>query len=212
MVIAIIHVLPALLQSHQVIPTTGAQPQTSPSSDVGSKFIASNQDHAISSRSYPTQVSVRTIVVNSPLERLGLYRRKSLRRIHSAAWRKPSGSEEEIFFQDDKIFLAWRLIGYGLVWTRNRSYGKVFPSLSVFPVVETFNGKVDDLIQLGEHHDFQRFLSTGAVHPFSRDPEGKSLLHVSCFSKRSEHFSDMLSGLLHCITGQTYVDCFKISA
>jgi hypothetical protein len=102
-----------------------------------------------------------------------------MRRTHSAPGLNYSGSLEEVVSEDDEFFLAWSLIGYGLVWTRNRSCGKILSSLSVFPVVETFNGKVWDLILSGELNNFQQLLSSGAVHPFSRVPGGESLLHVS---------------------------------
>jgi hypothetical protein len=79
--------------------------------------------------------------------------------MYSASQRGAPGHQEEVVCEEHEIFMTWRLTSYGLSWTRHRSYGKILPSLGVFPIIERFSKDVRRLIRTGDLRDFQRFLS-----------------------------------------------------
>ena len=109
---------------------------------------------------------------------------------------KNKGPREEIISEDDENFLTWTWLGYGVMWTRSRSYSKLLPSLSVFPVVRTFSREVYDTLKYCDMRSFQQLISCGKVHPFTRDKRGRSLLHVSQFFWMG--LSNLLTNYLVC--------------
>lgn len=81
--------------------------------------------------------------------------------------------------QEEEHSLMWTLIGYGITWTVQRSYGQVLPFLSVYPVIFEFSSKTRDLLRKGDLQDIQRMFCSGSIHPSLRNRHGDSLLHVS---------------------------------
>jgi hypothetical protein len=83
---------------------------------------------------------------------------------------------EVIVFEEHQYFWHWRLIGYGFHWKRYRE--TIIPSLSVYPVVSNLHDLVRSTMVDGSILEFQQMISSGSLHPFTRDLQGHSLLHV----------------------------------
>lgn len=99
-----------------------------------------------------------------------------------------------VISEDDETTIVWRMLGYGLTWIQHRSFGKCVPSLSTFPVICEFPDSVYTVFDTGEIQDFQDLLDRGVVHPFSRDYDGESLLHVRPLCVPHRLSSDMVLG------------------
>jgi hypothetical protein len=91
----------------------------------------------------------------------------------------PQDDAEVIVCEEHQYFWNWRLIGYGFHWKRYREM--IIPSLSVYPVVSKFGNLVYSTMEHGDILEFQQMLVSGSLHPFTRDLEGRSLLHVRPF-------------------------------
>lgn len=128
-----------------------------------------------------TRVSTQTTLARSYFKQIGLYQRKKTGRTLVPSRSRYNGPSEEIISENDETFLTWTWLGYGIMWTRSRSYGKLLPSLSVFPVVSHFSEEINYTLKYGDTRSFQRLISCGKVHPFTRNALGYSLLHVSKF-------------------------------
>jgi len=75
--------------------------------------------------------------------------------------------------------MNWGSLGLGIRWRRGRSYNCLLPSLSVYPVMETFTTDLY-LLFCGSHlQDIQQMFVSGKLHPFVREGwSDRSLLHV----------------------------------
>jgi hypothetical protein len=144
---------------------------------------SSYQDHATSAGTVSTYVTMEVTPIKSPLEMIGIRQHKNTRRVRFSSGCAVTGCRKEVVSEEHEFFLAWRLAGYGLTWNLQRSYGNVMPSLRVFPIVSHFSPEVTSLMKDGDVGSFQQLLSDGVIHPFSRRPDGYSLLHVSDFYK-----------------------------
>jgi hypothetical protein len=91
----------------------------------------------------------------------------------------PQDDSEVIVFEEHQYFWNWRLLGYGFHWKRYRE--TIIPSLSVYPIVSDLQGLVSSTMRHGNILEFQKMLSSGSLHPFTRDLQGRSLLHVRPF-------------------------------
>jgi hypothetical protein len=80
----------------------------------------------------------------------------------------------------------WPLLGYGVHMSRAYCYGNISPALRVFPVVNRI-WVYDDLIEGGTIQEIQQAFRSGVIHPFTKDTNGLSLLHVSCKARESVH-------------------------
>jgi hypothetical protein len=172
---------PALLGNHnnnEAIPQSAV---TAPTPSTKAVVIPSMEDHAFSSFVKATRVSSTIIPVRSSFERLGVYRRRIIRSMPGHSGKTKSGSEhghETIISEDNETTLLCSILGYGLTWIQRQSFGITLPSLSTFQIVQTFPDEVQDVIRNREVQDFQDLLRRGVIHPFSRDHEDWSLLHV----------------------------------
>jgi hypothetical protein len=86
--------------------------------------------------------------------------------------------------------LIWRYVSFGLQWTRQNPYGSIAFSLRVYPVVDSFSRPIYDCLWNGSVYEIQQMISSGTLHPFTRDSGGESLLHVRCLIERSLHNAD----------------------
>jgi hypothetical protein len=84
-----------------------------------------------------------------------------------------------IVSEEHQYFWNWRLIGYGFHWKQYRE--TIIPSLSVYPVISNFSNLVFSTMIDGSILEFQQMLSSGCLHPFTRELDGYSLLHVRPF-------------------------------
>jgi hypothetical protein len=138
-------------------------------------------DTVSSFASPPTRYSQQTILVRSALERLGLYRRKVIRyqdqRIEDSEGNVES-YKRDILWTADEVSAAWTFLGFGMTFTQQHPYGNIFPRLRTYPVA-VLSGELREVVQHGSLQQFQEGISSGAIHPFLRDAQGFSLLHVS---------------------------------
>jgi hypothetical protein len=140
----------------------------------------SYQDHATLVGTVSTYVTVEVTPIKSLLEIIGIRQHKNTRRLRFRSGFAVTTCQETVAVEEHELFIAWRLLGYGLTWNLQRSYGSIMPSLRVFPIVRQLGPKVVSLMRDGgDIGSFQQLLSDGVIHPFSRRPDGFSLLHVS---------------------------------
>jgi hypothetical protein len=124
----------------------------------------------------------RTCNVHFKLAWFGLSKQKTTwhaRRRHCG--RHQTTIEEERHATCETIAYYWtfRVFGFGLRWSQYRHAGKIAPSLSVYPIVENFDASIYTAMKQGSAEAFQQLIRSGIIHPFTRNCEGESLLHVS---------------------------------
>lgn len=116
------------------------------------------------------------------LARLGLYR-CNVARYYRPEPRDTSGesfrNNEELIFEKEEVSLVWTRVGYRISWHRGNLWGDILPSLSVYPVVQNFGGDVRLFIENGDVQRLQQLFMSGKVHPYVRDEDGVSLLHLA---------------------------------
>jgi hypothetical protein len=117
--------------------------------------------------------------VDSPLHRIGIRQRRTVRWMNSATQEANAEhlSSSAVFSASYELY--WQLIGYGLRWSQQYPYGNILPALRTFPLVRDLEDQYESLIQHGTIQDIQQAVSSGVVHPFIRDAKGFTLLHVS---------------------------------
>jgi hypothetical protein len=86
----------------------------------------------------------------------------------------------------EEIFFHWQFFGCEFYVSRQYPYGSVVPSLRIFPIVESFR-QHEDMFQKASVTEWQQAFETGALHPFARTPEGRTLLHVSSVTHSTLH-------------------------
>lgn len=180
---------PALLKNQNNNENTHLCPTELVISDSKSAIVSSKEDLTSLSITRTTRVSSSVIPVHSSLERMGVYRRKIVRRIPGNSEQSISGCEhgnESIISEDYETTLLWSVLGYGLTWIQCRSFGVVLPSLSTFPLVHNFCREVHSALASGTIQDFQNLLHRGVIHPFSLDSDGQSLLHIAASYSRAD--------------------------
>jgi hypothetical protein len=165
--------LPLLLQGQQTIISMHTNPPSNGTTQLS--VSTTSQNTVYPSNTSSKQVSTRYTAVSSPLERFGIYQRKRTKRIRFTT---SKNCQEDIVSEDDELSVAWKIVGYGLTWTMHRSCNRLFPSLRVFPVVPNFSRRIEHVIEKGTVQQLQELFAAGTVHPFERNSEGWSLLHV----------------------------------
>jgi hypothetical protein len=134
----------------------------------------------------------RNYWISSSLERFGIHQRVSMQYFqHGKRGRhKKDTTANDTISQSREILLIWRYVSFGLQWTRQNPYGSIAFSLRVYPVVDSFFGSIDDYMENASIYEIQQMISSGTLHPFTRDSKGESLLHVRCLIERSLHNAD----------------------
>ncbi|KAH7552477.1 hypothetical protein BM1_08428 [Bipolaris maydis] len=157
--------------------------------DSKSTIVSSKEDLTSLSTARTTRVSSSVIPVHWSLQRLGVHRRKIVRRIPGNSEQTIPGYEndhESIISEDYETTLLWSVLGYGLTWIQRRSFDIVLPSLSTFPLVEYFDREVRFSVKEDTIQEFQDLLRRRGIHPFSHDSYGESLLHVAAMYGRAD--------------------------
>lgn len=128
------------------------------------------------SRSVVARMTREALPVSFALRYMGLSKWRSTRSIGRPGSLRTRDEQS----QYEVYEYLWNLSVFGrtLHWCQTRSFGVLTPSLSVYPLVEDFSETVYDLLFTGTIEDFQRHLISGALHPFTRNSSGSSLLHV----------------------------------
>lgn len=122
--------------------------------------------------------TVRSSLVPSYLERLGIRQQKLRRIMDIAEGGHLSNKSEEMISEHDIYSWSSSYWGRGLSWTWNRLYGGILPSLTTYPIIDRFDSSGINLFDRGVR-GFQVLITSGKVHPYMRDDYGRSLLHVS---------------------------------
>jgi hypothetical protein len=114
------------------------------------------------------------------LQPLGIRYRGSmqyLRHEHNEAL-GPRYEEDDIVHESQEVLLTWSVLKVGIHWTKRYPKSQISWSLSTFPIVAFF-GKTWELLRTASIIEIQRTFASGCLHPFTRDKDGHSLLHVS---------------------------------
>lgn len=176
---------PVILQAQQVIMQNNHIFAKDLHSRSGAVLTATTCDNVASLAPSRSQYSQLTLWVRSPLEKIGVYRRKVVRYRYlepDETANNVKSHQKENAFEADEISIMWKIIGFGITLIQERSYGRLFPSLNTYPV-GVISDDVYRMIRVGSVQDLQKMFISGAIHPFLRDSSGCSLLHVSCESK-----------------------------
>jgi hypothetical protein len=130
------------------------------------------------SSQYGISTKVRQRWISSSLRRFGIHVRKSTRET-SIAGNETNGIERTSYGVTFASYEAvWRLLGWGIHWSRTYPYGNISPAFRVFPVVESMD-IYTDLFDSGTCQEIQEGFRSGVLHPFTKDIYGNTTLHVS---------------------------------
>ena len=176
------NLFPILLRNQETMLKSNSSPPVSSliCSDLGP--TVKTLDTVSSFASSSVRYSQQTILVRSAFERLGLYRRKVMRyqdQIVKDSEGNVKSYKRDILWTADEVSAVWAVLGFGMTFTRQQPYGRIFPSLRTYPVVDKLSIDTVDLIQYGSVQQLQERISSGDLHPFLRGVFGVSLLHVS---------------------------------
>lgn len=124
------------------------------------------------------------------LKRLGLYQRGSVQYLSGEDSQTYTNhrSENHIISTSREVFLAWGFLHLGLHWSRQHPYRCIPSSLSIHPIVTFIYNHLDltkyDLMKNAPDGEVRQTLYSGALHPFTRDVRGSTLLEVSMLQRQ----------------------------
>jgi hypothetical protein len=122
---------------------------------------------------------VRQEWIRSPLNRFGIYQRRTTKYMRIASG-QPNSSEQEtdhVISDCYDSIVSCGLLGYACQWSRQHPYGNILPSLRVYPLVNDIWLHLN-LIKDGTIEEIEQAFRSGVLHPFTVDPYGRSLLCV----------------------------------
>lgn len=175
-------VFPSLLQNQQACMTMCSQIAQQPTFAQAPAISINDQELYCPSRE-ATKLKTfrRQFKVSSTLEWFGIYQQKSVHYVRHEGNMTcdRQNTTNNTVSTSHEVNLDWKLLRYGFRWTRQYPYGCIASSISLYPVVENLYGL--DIVRFlsGSLREVQQKFSSGALHPFTRDVSGKSLLHVS---------------------------------
>jgi hypothetical protein len=155
-----------------------AHQPSSARSPIGS---STGQELSSSRKALRSNTVKRQIQVSASLECFGIYQRKfeHIARHTQNKTRGTEGAADDVIATSHELILNWAFLKYGLKWVRRYPYGPIIASLESYPIVPNLWPDNCKLIAYASISEIQTRFSLGAPHPFARDPEGRSLLHVS---------------------------------
>jgi hypothetical protein len=175
-------VFPSLLQNQQACMTMCSQiAQQSTFAQAPAISINHQELYCPSREVTKLKTFRRQFKASSTLEWFGIYQQKSVHYVRHEGNKtcdRRNTTNNTISTSHD-VILKWRLLRYGFHWVQQYPYGCIIPSLSMYPVVEDLYGLCIDLFYSASVREIQQKFSSGALHPYTRDVFGKSLLHVS---------------------------------
>jgi len=141
--------------------------------------IISTQAMSLSLSKPHRNIKTRHEWIKSPLNRFGIRQKRTTKFLRMNSSRDVNSEQESgtIISECYETFLSSEMLGYACLWTRQYPYGNIFPSLRVHPVVENLY-KYIGLITFGTIEEVQRAFATRALHPFTTDTYGRTLLDV----------------------------------
>lgn len=128
-----------------------------------------------------SRVIRRVSPVPSIWEWFGLSRRRFTHYLPKRTKSLNSGSgfnDEDKLFETEEYLWKLPMLDWVLHCVRQYSHGTIASTLTVYPVVPEFDQNIEDIFNEGSISEVQRLLNSGSLHPFTRDQDGASLLHV----------------------------------
>lgn len=174
-------VYPVLLQNQQKLMTMFTQTASIPSITQESKDVTSYSNDEVLRHRQTSYVSKKTVYTSSALRIFGVTYQKTTKYLNyrqKDTPRSTSRYKQNVISETNELCWASTLLGYGLTWTLKQSYGTIAPSIGIYPVVDGLWLLFQHLM----HQDIsviQQKISSGAIHPYMRNADGFSLLHVS---------------------------------
>lgn len=126
-------------------------------------------------------VKTRHWWVESPLRRIGIQQRRTTRSVVVYSKEHTADTVGRVSITSDNYDAFWGLLGYGIHWSRQYPCGIILPSFRVYPIVERFHFDESHHklpIWTSSIEEVQQAFYSGALHPFTKDINGYSLLHV----------------------------------
>jgi hypothetical protein len=144
------------------------------------------------SSQYGISTRTRQKWILSSLRRFGIHVRESIRETSVVKGKldKTEPTSNNVTFASYEAI--WRLLGYGVHWSRAYPYGNIMPTLRVFPVVNELSA-YGDLISRGTIQEVQQAFRSRDLHPFTKDEDGYTLLHVNDLSRLRKVHSELTS-------------------
>jgi hypothetical protein len=141
--------------------------------------IASNQKTSLITPARRRNTKVRQEWIRSPLDRLGIRQRRTIKYISIASTGSESGKQgtDHVISESCESIVSWGFMGYACQFRRGYSYGNILPSLRVYPLVENLRLH-HGLINYGTIEEIEQAFRCGVLHPFTVDTYGQSLLDV----------------------------------
>jgi hypothetical protein len=176
-----INLLPVLLQNQEKMLKSNNNPAVASLSCSDLDLTATTLDTVSSFALSSVRYSQQTTLVPSALRRLGLYRRRVIRyqdqRIgHSEG--NVKSYKRDILWTADEVSAVWKFLGFGMTFTQQQPYGRIFPSLRTYPLIH-LHEELDEVMYEGSVQQFQERIQSGSLHPFTKDYRGYCLLWVS---------------------------------
>lgn len=173
---------PAILNNHIQASIVANTPVCNDQIALSSKFVCRDET---SLSSAPTmRYSQRMSRITSRFERFGLRKQRLVKSVYL----DEEGTEESVSrhrepcLEEDKYLWAPQFLSHGISWSKRYPYGQTIFSLTVYPVVKSLYTDLPFDMKSGSVLELQRMFASNAVHPFTRDISGQSLLHVSRYS------------------------------
>ncbi|OAL49358.1 hypothetical protein IQ07DRAFT_52000 [Pyrenochaeta sp. DS3sAY3a] len=187
---------PVLLRNQQKLITMLTQPASKPTVSRAPQDVTPCSNHEVSVHRQTSYTSQETVSTSSTLRFFGVTQRKVVKYLNyqqNDNARGTSRHKQDIISEMNELCWVSTLLGCGLTWTCKSSYGTIAPSISVYPIVSEFPETYQDLMEedIGE---LQQKISSGIIHPYVREADEFSLLHLAA----SYHRSDICHLLLDC--------------
>jgi hypothetical protein len=173
--------LPTLLHNQHRSTLTASQTSIRPRPYEIAQHNVSTEHSAHRIKISTSTATAQQLWASSILKWFGVRQRTSVRYYDQdkRPGREGRDATDNIISTTHEFLFASRFLKMGIDWTRQNPYGNIATSLDVYPVVDSLD-HVRGVIAKSSVNDIQRMLgSSGTLHPFTRDVDGESLLHVS---------------------------------
>jgi hypothetical protein len=156
-----------------VLPSTQSKPQRG-----NAAHAPSVAEFTLTTQTSPSVITkMRNSWVQSQVQKLGIHQRRSTRYITVPKTRhsRPDFGSEEIVAIEFEYF--WTALRFGVHCSRRYPYGNIIPALRIYPVVDDIycGGPLTWQSTLEE---VQQAFASGILHPFAKDKNGNTFLHV----------------------------------
>jgi hypothetical protein len=172
-------VLPIILLNQNTMISSSSISHTQNHTKLSKNNINTTQTISLSSTKSHHNFKTRHKWIESPLNRFGIRQRRITKfmRTKSALNKYTEQETDTIISECYETFMSWNWLGFACHWNPGYPYGNIMPSLRVHPVVENYFSHTN-IIYSNTIEEIQRAFATGALHPFTTDRDGMTLLDV----------------------------------